>query len=1070
MNQSNSTNLNLSPLSMAVRRSLYRVQQPATWLSLGLVVGAQTAVASPAVLPEKPGLSPEHIPTTVQRELVIVDAGVENAQALVNGVPAESIVAKLPEDQDPITAIGRLLHSHPDVSVVHLLSHGDAAELHLAGQTIDISVLQARADVLQGWFRHRDRTPEIVLYGCDVAAGEPGHDLIHTLAELTGAVVSASTDPTGNAVEGGDWIFERSTGLAARAPIFGEQARAEFSGLLGTLTVTNTDDGGAGSLRQAVLDANAAGGADEIVFDPGLNGQTITLTSGEIVIDDELTITGPGSDQLTVSGDDSSRIFSISSSASAVTISGLTLSDGSTDADGGAIYANDVDLTIQNSVIQDSYASNDGGGIFQDEGTLTITDSLISGNSVDDDGGGIAVEDEVAMTITDSYITGNTANDDAGGISHREGTLTITESTISGNTADGDAGGVLFDSTDDTDAQLQITGSTISGNESFGEGGGVAIEITYYAGTLDISDSTISGNSARRGGGISLYAEDIEANAVYAGTLTIYGSMITENTAFYSGGGIFIYGEGDVSDTLIESTTISNNDVEIDDRGGDGIFGVGGGIAFFNDYGYGTLTILDSTISGNTAPFGGGGVMVNFETYGSPVLIEDSTINGNTSDDGPGGGILLINEENISNAPYGSLTIRNSTISGNGAAGFGGGLAARGYYVDRSASPSADQEESEPRGKGGPPILSEVIIESTTFSGNSAGGPGGGIGLVALGSRGLAMRNSTVSGNSSESGGGGISLYTEYLPFRGNGPDFEITLDASFVTLADNVVTSLDRGQQGSYAGGGILLNEFSNAEFSNSIIADNTAQSSNDVGGEITANFSLIEDDSGAIINGADNLTGIDPALGPLADNGGPTETHLPQKGSAVIDAGDPGFMPPPNTDQRGFLRVVNDRVDMGAVEVQEAGDPIIGLSTNDFDFGTIALGVGEIGIVTLSNTGTADVNVTGITDPLPPFSFVTTRGISGSCATPPFTLVPTASCDLQVQFNPTVPGNFVSSFDIISNAPSSPDAVTVRGSAQPPLAVPTLNRIGLVLMAGLMAVVGLFGWRRRRDRMDQA
>ena len=1080
MKQPNATDLNLSPLSVAVRRSLCTMQQPATWLSLGLVVGAQSAVAGPAVLPEKPELPLEHVPTAIQRELVIVDAGVENAQALINGVPDESIVAKLAEGQEPITAIARLLHSHPEVAVVHLLSHGDVAELHLAGQTIDVDALKAHADVLRGWFRARDYSPEIVLYGCDVAAGGSGHELIRVLAELTGAVVSASTDPTGNPADGGDWVFERSTGLASRTPIFGEQARAEFSGLLGAFTVTNNNDDGAGSLRQAVLDANAAAGADEILFDAALNGQTITLTSGEIFIDDELTITGPGSDQLTVSGDDSSRIFSMNSSASAVTISGLTLSEGFSDAEGGAIYANDVDLTIQNSTIRDSYAYNDGGGIFQDEGTLTIADSSITGNRAYDDGGGIAVEDGVLLTITYSYVTNNSAEDDAGGISHREGALTITESTISGNTADGDAGGVLFDSTDDTNAQLQISGSTISGNESSGQGGGIAIEITYYAGTLDISDCIISGNSARRGGGISLYAEDIEANATYAGTLTIYGSMITENTAFYSGGGIFIYGEGDISDTLIESTTISNNDVEIDNRGGDGSFGVGGGIAFFNDYGYGTLTVLDSTISGNSAPFGGGGVMVNFETYGSPVLIEDSTINGNTSPYGIGGGVLLINEEGISDAPYGSLTIRNSTISGNSAGGFGGGLAAFFYYYDRSADSSANlsgsgkaagQEKSEARGYGGgPPLLSEIVIENTTFSGNSAIGPGGGIGLRAPGSRGLAMRNSTISGNSSGSGGGGISLEAEYLPFRGDGPYFAITLDASFVTLADNSVSPLDRGQQNTYAGGGILLNDYATAAFSNSIIADNSAQNSNDVSGEITANFSLIEDDSGAIISGADNLTGVDPGLGALTDNGGPTETHLPQAGSAVIDAGDPGFTPPPSTDQRGLMRVVNGRVDMGAVEVQLAGNPVIGLSTNDFDFGTIALGVGEIGIVTLSNTGTADVNVTGITDPLPPFSFVAARGGSGLCAAPPFTLVPASSCDLQIQFDPTVPGNYVGSFDIISNAPSSPDTVTVRGSAQPPLVVPTLNRIGLVLMAGLMALAGLFGWRRRSSKPGKA
>lgn len=145
---------------------------------------------------------------------------------------------------------------------------------------------------------------------------------------------------------------------------------------------------------------------------------------------------------------------------------------------------------------------------------------------------------------------------------------------------------------------------------------------------------------------------------------------------------------------------------------------------------------------------------------------------------------------------------------------------------------------------------------------------------------------------------------------------------------------------------------------------------------------------------------------------------------------------------------------------------EPTIELSTGDVNFGNITLGVGQSEVVTLTNTGSAGLDISDVTDPLPPFSFVTTRGTSGSCATPPFTLAPSASCDLQVQFSPTASGDFVGGFDIISNAPSSPDSVTLRGTALEPLVVPTLNRWGLMLMGGLMALAGLFGWRRRRDQ----
>src|SRR5262249_50407277 len=99
-----------------------------------------------------------------------------------------------------------------------------------------------------------------------------------------------------------------------------------------TLTVTNNQDSGKGSLRAEIA---AAHNGDTIVFAPSLNGQTITLTSGELLIKTSLTISGPGASQLTVSGKNASRVFELSSKTNPqVTLSGLTISDGNV----GSLY------------------------------------------------------------------------------------------------------------------------------------------------------------------------------------------------------------------------------------------------------------------------------------------------------------------------------------------------------------------------------------------------------------------------------------------------------------------------------------------------------------------------------------------------------------------------------------------------------------------------------------------------------------------------------------------------------------------------------------------------------------
>ena len=135
-----------------------------------------------------------------------------------------------------------------------------------------------------------------------------------------------------------------------------------------TFTVMNTNDSGAGSLRQAIADANTAGGADTIDFDAGVfaTSQTITLTTGELVINGEVTINGPGADKLTISGNNVSLVFLVSSGAM-VTISDLTISHGSDSLAGG--IGNSGTLTINNSILSGNRAGFEGGGRWPDNDT-----------------------------------------------------------------------------------------------------------------------------------------------------------------------------------------------------------------------------------------------------------------------------------------------------------------------------------------------------------------------------------------------------------------------------------------------------------------------------------------------------------------------------------------------------------------------------------------------------------------------------------------------------------------------------------------------------------------------------
>lgn len=350
-----------------------------------------------------------------------------------------------------------------------------------------------------------------------------------------------------------------------------------YSGLhASTLTVTNTLDSGVGSLRQALADAS---NGDAIQFDPALNGQTIALTSGELVIDKNIIISGPGSNLISVSKNSASppqRILHVMP-GHAVTIEGLIIKFGISEESGGGILNDGSRLTLNNCAVASNLGgpSGSGGGIYSSGvgATLAIVNSTITGNALlvgnqfSGTGNGAGIYNDGTLSIEHSAVNGNSFTylnnpgpmfgGDGAGIYSISGTVTINNSAVIGNHATRAAGGIFNGGT------LEITNSTISGNQAALSGGGIG-----NSGTVTISQSLLSGNSAYYkwfglGGGIS-----------NGGTLEIHNSTLSGNTVDGGGGGI----SNSRGTTTITNSTLSDNiSIHTKTLGGGALRNEGGG-------------------------------------------------------------------------------------------------------------------------------------------------------------------------------------------------------------------------------------------------------------------------------------------------------------------------------------------------------------------------------------------------------------------------------------------------------------------------------------------------------------
>lgn len=444
--------------------------------------------------------------------------------------------------------------------------------------------------------------------------------------------------------------------------------------LLTAFSVTNLNDAGPGSLREAIVMANANSEVDTIQFE--VTG-TIEIAS-ELRISKGLTITGPGADLLTIDAGhgsddtfntgDGYRIFRIydgTFSRINVSLSGLTLTggDGVDFTSGGAIH-NSEHLTIADSTITDNSASSLGGGIFN-SGITNISNSTINENW-SSTGGGIA-----------SY-----------------GALNVESSTINNNQADQSGGGIHYRGPNTGRTVSSITNSTINENSARLNGGGIFIQ-GGSDNVTNITDSTMRTNSARRGGGI--YNED--------GTANVTGGMISNNSVEQTGGGA--HNENGI--TNVTNLTLSFNSAS----GGGGIFNnegtanftnstikfnsanSGGGV--YNDEG--TANFTNNSIFENRANVGGG-----IYSDGGTAEVIRSTLNDNFA---TLGGAIFMSE--------GTADVVNSTISDNGAS-FGGAIFNTGTANVTSSTITANLASFD----GGAIYNTGTMpLDSTIVSGNS---------------------------------------------------------------------------------------------------------------------------------------------------------------------------------------------------------------------------------------------------------------------------------------------------------------------------------------------------------------
>ena len=499
--------------------------------------------------------------------------------------------------------------------------------------------------------------------------------------------------------------------------------------------------------------------------------------------------------------------------------------------------------------------------------------------------------------------------------------------TLTGGLSDTDGAG-LFNA-----GVVTLINSVVSDNSTSVPGvwtndGGGGI---YNFGAMTLTNCTVMGNSTN-----SYYA--LGGGIYNSGAMTLDDSTVSDNSATEDSGGGICNSNGGV--LIVTTSTVDNNSTD----------GLGGGICLIANS---TATLTDASVVGNKTTgttSGGGGVFVSTEctlSLNASVIANNATT---TDYGGRGGGILN----------SGTLNLMDSTVSGNqtvGESSPGGGIDNQETVTLINSSVinnSTAGTYSTGGGMNNEANASMTLINSSVTGNSTAGtlADGGGIynqlTEVGNGSGSLTLTNSTVSNNSTtgnDASGGGI-------------------YNGLVLNLTDCTVSGNSAGGVGSY-GGGIDSESgfpFCVTTIVSTIVAGNSATLSPDIWGYFhSQGYDLIGNSDGSAGWTATDLLNVDPMLGPLQNNGGPTMTMALLPGSPAIDAGVAilGI----TTDQRGVSRPQGTAPDIGAYESPYV-TPFVSLAQPTITYGTADVTLsGVISAGTQIPTGSVAITLNGTT-----------------------------------------------------------------------------------------------------------
>jgi CSLREA domain-containing protein len=504
--------------------------------------------------------------------------------------------------------------------------------------------------------------------------------------------------------------------------------------------------------------------------------------------------------------------------------------------------------------------------------------AVVNGAAPGGGGGGVMVEGGTdPLVLSNVRFDGNSAS--AGGAVYYTGdALTVTDCAFKDNSSN--AGGALFQ---DGDGTLTITRSTFDTNTGGGAGGGVYSGVTK---AVSITDSRFTENSASVGGGAIV--DDGES-------LTLSGTTFESNFASSVGGGAFYTGPGNVTVTscrFVDGVALS----------------VGGGLMVQGEM-TSALSVTGSEFTDNLAVAGGGGIF--FGGSSGDLTLTGLTMAGNTAPSSIGGAVY--------STTTGVLRIGTTEVRDSFAGSNGGGVFASGQQVTIVAQ-SRFVGNRVANGPGGgmfdTPVLDTAVTDCTFADNRALNGPGGG--LFRAGGGTAAITGSTFSKNQATGGGGqGGGLYvvgTNPTQLVNSTVSGNLATDAGgglYAPAPIEIKSSTFTGNRAISTGGAAIFGG-ATVTLGASIVASTGVTDS--CGGTVpftSGNDNIDQDGSCGLVGTNDRA--VDPMLGPLADNGGLTQTHMPLAGSPAIDTAGNSFCPA--ADQRGVGRPTDGNGDGAAI-----------------------------------------------------------------------------------------------------------------------------------------------------------